>query len=115
MHHHIGDRRHRQVELQRLPVRPVIEGDVHAELRARIQQALSIRVLSSHPHEVVRGNTVAAVGEQLPALAVIVGAKDIRLEVIETVTVYRDKRPSRIVGRKVDRIDRAPLGQGPRA
>ncbi len=40
----IGDRYERQVQLEALPAAALVEGDVHALFRARVEQALPLRV-----------------------------------------------------------------------
>ena len=56
--HHIGNLNDRQVQLKRLPIVSIIEGNVHAELSASIKQPFAIRVLTNNPYKVVGGNTV---------------------------------------------------------
>src|SRR5262249_59319491 len=47
----IGDRCRRQVELERLPVRAVVEGNVEARLRSRVEKASPRRILPNHAGE----------------------------------------------------------------
>ena len=106
----VGDRRDRQVELERLPVGAVVERDVEAELGAGVEQPLARRVLAHDAHEVVGRNAVLAVGQQIPVGAVVVGAEDVRPEVVEPVVVHRDEGAPRVLRRRLDHVDRRPLG-----
>src|SRR5438309_1150848 len=74
------------------PVPAVVERDVHPELGAGVQQAGAIGILAHHPRRGVGGDAVAAVGEPLPRLAVILRLVDVRLEVAEQVAQHRDVR-----------------------
>ena len=68
---------------KRLPVRAVVEGDVHAELGAGVEQAGAVGIFAHHARRLVGGDAVLAVGEQRPRLAVVVGAVDVRREIAE--------------------------------
>ena len=94
----------RQVQLERLPVRAVVERDEHAELGAGVQQALAIRILTHDARRPVRRNAVLAVGQPRPGLAVVVGAVDVRLVVAEQVTVRREVRRSLAMRRGLDEL-----------
>ena len=75
-HLDIGDGRVRQIELEALPVRAVIEGNVHAEFGAGVEQAGAVGIFAHHARGLIGGDAVLAVGEQRPGLAEIVGAVD---------------------------------------
>ena len=91
----IGDRRVRQIQLEGLPVRAVIERNVHAEFGARVEQAGAIGILADDARGLVRGDAVLAIGEARPGLAEIVRAVDVRREVAEQVAVDRGVRRAR--------------------
>ena len=78
----VGDRRHRQVLLQRLEIPAGIERHEHAELRSRIQQSRHLRILPNHAGGEVNRQSVASIGQQGPRLAVVVRAIDVGLEVV---------------------------------
>ena len=108
VHHQVVNRRDGQVELQRLPVRSVVEGCVHAALRAGKQQALASGIFPHRAHVEVLRN---AVHQQRPGLAEIRGLIDIGLLIVELVTVHRHVSRAGIVRRRVDDADHAPLRQ----
>ena len=54
LHLQVRDGHGGQVQLQGLPVLPVVEGDEKAALRACVEQAAADRVLAQHPHEGIR-------------------------------------------------------------
>ena len=71
MHAHIGDWRCRQVLSERLPVATAIERDKGTELGADVEQTLTRRIFSNDTSGMVDRNSVLAVGQERPALAVV--------------------------------------------
>ena len=69
-HHQIVDRRGRQIHLQRLPMRAVIERNINAELGAGVEQAAAFRIFA---HGVDVGAVGDSVGDGGPALAGVAG------------------------------------------
>src|ERR1044071_7559522 len=55
-HGEIGDRHDRQIELQRLPVRAVVERDVHPALGAGEEESLAFFVGADNTREVIAGD-----------------------------------------------------------
>ena len=55
----VGDRRGRQILLQRLPVLALIERDVRALERARVEQSFLLRILAHDVHRLIRRDAVA--------------------------------------------------------
>ena len=95
--HQVGDRRHREVELQRLPVPPVVERDEHPVFGAGVEESLPVRVLAHHPHELVGRDPVRPVGEEFPAFAEVVGTEHVGPEVVEPEADHRDEgAPGRV-------------------
>ena len=74
-----------QVALDGLPVGPSVEGREDPALRAGVQQPLAHRVLAHRAHRIVGGDAVAALGEQPPRGAPVVGAEDVGAEVVQAV------------------------------
>src|SRR5439155_1117683 len=62
----IVHRHDREVESERLPVRPVIERHPHAPLAAREQQAAACRVFAHHTHQLGRGDALHDPGPGAP-------------------------------------------------
>ena len=93
----VVDRRSRQVQLQRLPVRAIVGREVHSRLRARVEQALHLGVFAHRSHVSAGGN---AVGDASPRLAEVVGLVDQRIEVVQLVAVDRRICRARIVSAK---------------
>ena len=73
----------RQVELQRLPVPAIVERHAHPELGAGVEQPRAVGIFAHHARRLVGSDAVGAVGEPRPALAVVVGAINVRCEVAE--------------------------------
>ena len=71
----IAHRSMRQIQLQRLPLLPVVEGDPHRVLGGGVQQAAALRVLAHRVHRGIRQRT----GQRLPALAAVDGAINVRM------------------------------------
>ncbi len=67
-----------------------IEGDVHAELGAGVEQTRAGGILAEDAGGLVRGDAVVAVGEAGPGLAEVVGAVEVGGEVAEQVAVDGD-------------------------
>ena len=105
--HHVVDGHDRQVELEGLPVHPIVEGYQHAGLCAGVEQALAFRILAHHSH---KGVFRDAVGDLSPGRPVIVGLVDVGLEVVRFVAGHGDKGPARLEGRNIDHGNQAPPG-----
>ena len=110
VHPQAGDRRHREVVLEPLPVGAVVEGDIEPELGSGVEQSLSVGVFADRPGEVGRRDAVRPVGEQFPVLAGVVRAEDVGAEVVLPVAVHRDEDPRRVVRGDLDHIHRAACG-----
>ena len=89
----VGDGRHRQVELERLPPDSVVERDIHPVFRAGEQEALSLRILPDRANEVTRADAVVA-GQEAPGGAVVVRPEYVRREVVLAVPVHGDESAS---------------------
>ena len=111
MHGEVGDRHRRQVLLQRLPVGPVVEGHVHPELGARVQQPRPDRVLPHHPHRVSRRDAPRAVGDPGPVGPPVLRLVDVGVPVVHPVAVGGDVRLAGLVGRGGDHVDGGVGGQ----
>src|SRR3989475_4848626 len=79
-----GDRG--EIQLERLPVRAIVQGKVHPGLGSGKQQALALRVFADGPD--IR-TFRDAVGDQGPALAMIARAVDEWAKIVELVAVHR--------------------------
>src|SRR5207302_10974890 len=98
----VVDRHDRKVAAETVPVRTVIERDIHAGLGAGVEQSLARGVLADDAREVVRGN---AVRELRPGAPVVRRLPQVRLEVIVLVAGRRQVRGGRVVGRRLDARD----------
>jgi len=103
---HVGDRRDREIQLERAPVFAVIERKEQTGLRPRHQQALAIRIFAHHAGERIARNPV---DDFLPRLAVVRGLVQVRTEIVQLVIGGRHVRRARIVRRGVNRVDADPL------
>ena len=111
VNHDVAIRRGGEIELERLPVVPVVERDVHPALRAREQQARLLGVLPDHPGEAAARLVLRqSAHDRRPRLAVVVRAEAIRFVVARDVKIHGDVGGGRIEVRRVDREDVAPPG-----
>ena len=83
-HVDVADRAVGQVELQRLPVIAVVEGDEDAGLGPGVEEAAPDRILAHDVDEAARGNSR---GDRAPALAAVARAVDVGRDVVEPVPV----------------------------
>ena len=74
----IGDRYNRQIQLERLPVGAIVEGDVHPRFSTCVQQTCTFLISADNPRKMVVRN---AIGDFGPGFAVVFGVKQIRLVV----------------------------------
>ena len=109
----VGDRRRRQILLQRLPVLALVERHVRALQRAGVEQSFLLGILAHDVHRLIRRDAVRAVGQQRPVRAVVVRHVEVRLEVVQVHPVHGDVRGSLAVRRILDRVH-APAGRQPR-
>ncbi len=98
----VGDWHGRQVQVERLPVVAVVEGDEHAALGAGIQQSPPLGILAHDAYEVVLRQIVV---DLVPVIAVIRHLVDVRPEVVHLVAGYRDVDRAGIVRAHLDRVD----------
>ena len=103
----IGDGRRRQILLQRLPVLALIEGHKRPFERARIEQAFLLGILAHDVHRLVGRDAVGTVGQERPALTVVVRHEQVRLEVVQVHPVDGDVGRPLSVRRILDRVHAA--------
>ena len=101
--------RHWQVELQGLPVRSVVEADIHAALGARVEQAFALGI---DAHRVNIDVLRDAVHDGRPAFSEISGLENVGSEIVHLVPLDRHVRGACVVWRGFDHADRAPFGHG---
>ena len=97
-----------KVQLQLLPISPVIEGNVDAVLRSREEQTGLLGVLADCPDE---GAVRDAVDQLRPRGPEIGGLEDIRPVVVVLVAVDSDVGGAGIARGRFNEADAAPLGQ----
>src|SRR5262245_39165575 len=105
MNGEVAHRRHRQIELQRLPRVAVLERDERAALRAGEEQSLALRVFFYDVHVYAGGQ---AVGNLLPGFAEVARAIDVRLEILKLMPVDARVRNVRVEVRRLDPGDPTP-------
>ena len=110
-HLDVGDRRDGQVQLEGLPVRAVVERDVHAELGAGVEQAGAIGIFAHDARRLIGRDAVLAVGQLRPGLAEIVGAIDVRREIAQQESIDRHVRGPRSVRARLDVLHAAARRQ----
>ena len=103
----IVNRRHWQIQLQRLPMRPVIKRHEDAELSSRVKQAFAPGIFA---HGVDIGAFGNPVRNCAPIFSKIGCFENVRLEIVQLVPVHRNVRGICVVWRSVDDTDCAPVG-----
>ena len=103
---HVPDGRDRQVRLEPLPVDTVVERDQNAAFRSAVQETATIRIFTHDTREFVDRD---AVGDARPRRAVILGAIQVRMQVVGLVASSRHVRGRRVVWGWFDDIDHRPL------
>ena len=104
----IADRGGGHVLAERLPVVAVVEGEVDCALGAGVEQAFAHRVFADGVDVLVVGN---AVDDFVPGLAAVVGAEDVRAEVVEAKGVDGGVGGRVIEVGGLDEGDFAPFGE----
>ena len=105
-HYEVVNGRDGEVQLERLPVRAVIERNENAELCARVKQPSFLRIFADRVHVRSIRNSVR---NSSPCFPQIGSFENIRLEVVEFMSIYRDVSAVGVVRRRIDEIDGAPI------
>ena len=105
-HEQVMNRRSRQIQLQRLPVRARIERNENAQLSAGIKQSGLFRVLAHGMHECAVRNSI---NDGVPGFAEIGCFNNVRLKIVEFMSVDRGISSLAVVRRCFDQIDCAPF------
>src|SRR6266849_4642709 len=85
---------------------PAIERSVNSLLGPRIQQPLAHRILAHHAHKIAVAN---AVHRFLPALSKVARPKNVRPQIVETVSIDRRIAGTGFEMRRFHNAYRAPL------
>ena len=93
------NRRRRQIQFQRLPVRAIVEGNVDAIFRARKKQSFPLGIFLNRVHVAVFRQSRR---DSAPALSIIRGLERIRPLIIEFVPVDGHVRCARRVRRRIN-------------
>src|SRR5947209_1338195 len=83
----VVDRNVRQVQIEGLPVRTVVERNEHSKLGAGVQQTLSVRVLANNTRRPVVRNTILAISQFRPRRAVVICLIDVWLEIAKQIAI----------------------------
>ena len=105
----VVDRRHRQIQLHGLPLRTVIERNVHALFGAGEEKVRTSRIDAHGVDVVVGGN---ASDELRPSFSEVGGLENVWSEVVGLVAFDGHVCRSSIAGRGFDHANRAPFGHG---
>ena len=103
----VVDGSHGQVELHRLPIRAVVEADVHPALGAGVEQVLELRIHANGMYVIVFRN---AVHQRGPGFSEIGRLENIWREVVRLVALDGNVGGACVCGRGFDHADGAPLG-----
>ncbi len=98
----------RQIQLQRLPMVPIIKRNMYARLCACIEQSTLLSIFSNHSSEIVCSY---ARSDLCPGLPIIMSFEEIRLEVIRFVAGRGKVGRCCIERRRFDNTDQGPFGQ----
>ena len=101
----VAHRGRRQVELQRLPVVAVVKRDEHTQLGTGDEQAATFGIFFDRLHVDARRQ---AAGDLLPRLARVLRAIDVRIVVLEAMTIDRGIRFVRVEMRRFEHRHLAP-------
>ncbi len=100
-----------QVLLKRLPVGPIVEGDIHPEFGAGVQEAGPLWVFPNHPHGMVGGNAIVTRGDPGPRVSVVGRLVDVGLPVVKLEAIDGHICFSGLMRRNVDGVHPSPLGK----
>src|SRR2546421_7423792 len=98
----------RQVDLQGLPMLPIVKRNMHARLCACIEQSTLLSIFTNHASEIVWSYARC---DLRPGLPIIMGFEEIRLEVIRLVAGRGKIGRCCIKRRGFDNTDQGPFGQ----
>src|SRR5262245_10509292 len=107
MNNHVVDRRIRQIELEGLPIRTVIERSPNGGLRSRVEKAFAPGILTDRVNIRILWQAANDFG---PGFAEVRSLENVRLEVVELVGVHRRVSSSRFELRSFDQADHGPFG-----
>ena len=102
----VVNRRNRQIDLQRAPVRSVVERDIDAALGPGVEQTFFLRVFSNCAHKNSVGNSGSDPG---PSRSVVAGLVNVGREIVVLMAVNRDVRSAGIVRRRFNQTNAAPF------
>ena len=107
----VGHGNVRQIQLKRLPMPAVIERDEHPEFRARVKQPFAIGIFAHHARRPIGWNSILAVSQTGPGLAIVVRAINVRLIIAEQITIRSVIGRAFAVGRWFDVLDASAFGK----
>ena len=108
MDHQVAHRRRRQVEAQRLPVRAVVEGDVHAALGTGEQQPAAHGIFPDDIDDFIRWDPL---NDFSPRLSPVFGAIDVGTHIVEAEAVDRRVGFQRVDVGRLHQRHLAPRGE----
>ena len=85
-----------QVELKRLPVEPVVEGDIDAGFGTGVQQTAPRRIFADDACEDIRRQ---AIGDGDPVAAIVVGLEKVGREVVMLISIGGEVGDRRVMRR----------------
>src|SRR4051812_10555781 len=100
----VAYRSHRQIVLQRLPMLAIVERKIDTAFRTGVQQTWPYRIRAHDVDGLVGRN---AGDDRRPRFAAVARAVDVRMEIVEPMTVDRGIRA---FGRNRRRFDNADFG-----
>ena len=105
MNYEIAHGRVRQIELQRLPIVSIVEGNVNGAFRAGEEQTFANRIFAHHVAGAAIGNIFC---DFRPRFAEIARAVNVRAQIVEPERIDRGVRRARLEVRSFDDRNFAP-------
>ena len=106
MNRKIGNRRHGEIELHRLPARAIVERNINAGFGSRVKQPALVRIFANHARERAIGNPVR---DLLPRLAVVIRLVQVRFVIVILVHRRGDVSCACVEGAGIERINLNPF------
>ncbi len=102
----IMDRCYRQIQLQWLPTGAVIERNKNAKLGSGVKQTFALGIFTHGVYVCAFGYSICHCA---PVFSQVCCFENVRLEVVEFMSIHGDVSSIPVMRRRVDQIDRAPL------
>src|SRR2546425_5996147 len=100
------NRCYRQIHLEWLPMGAIIERNKNAELGSGVKQTFALGIFAHGVHIRAIGNSIY---NCVPVFSQVCCSENVRLEVVEFMSIDRDISTVAVVRRSFDQVNSAPL------